>query len=169
MLPLLPSESASLDALATSLGVNSKDLLVLINFESGWNPAAKNAITGARGLIQFMPDTARALGFRDADDLVSQYSTRKAQLDGPVRQYFQKLRPFTGSAQDLFMSVFYPIARKWSLSQPFPAFVQKANPGIMTPLDYVQRAYAVAGLRYAAPIGAGLLVLGVIAYFLFKK
>ena len=169
MLPLMPAESASLDALATSLGVKSKDLLVLINFESGWNPDARNAITVARGLIQFMPDTARSLGFTSADELVEKYPTRQAQLDGPVRQYFQRLKPFSGSAQDLFMSVFYPAARRWSLSTPFPAPVQKSNPGIRTPLDYVQKAYAVAGLRYAAPIGAGLIAIVAILYFVLKK
>lgn len=169
MLPLLPDESASLDALANSLGVRVKDLLVLINFESGWNPAARNPITGARGLIQFMPDTARSLGFNSADDLVEKYPTRKAQLDGPVRQYFERLKPFSGSPQDLFMSVFYPAARRWGLSNQFPAPVQKSNPGIRTPLDYIQHAYAVAGLRYAAPIGAALLLVVVGAYFLLRK
>jgi soluble lytic murein transglycosylase-like protein len=85
MIPLLPSESAALDALANSLGVNSKDLFVLINFESGWSPSARNPVTGARGLIQFMPDTAQGLGYRDADDLVARFPSREAQLNGPVR------------------------------------------------------------------------------------
>jgi hypothetical protein len=169
MLPLSPDESASLEALANSLNVNKKDLLVLINFESSWNPQARNASTGARGLIQFMPSTAKGMGFRDADDLVAQYPTRKAQLDGPVRKYLSALKPYSGTAQNLFMAVFHPDYRNVPITKPFDVDTQHYNPGIKTPLDYIKRAYAVAGLRYAAPIGAGLILLATTAYFLFGK
>ncbi|MFC5846740.1 tape measure protein [Deinococcus petrolearius] len=47
---------------AGRLGVKAGDLLKVMAFESGLNPAARNKQSGASGLIQFMPDTARELG-----------------------------------------------------------------------------------------------------------
>ena len=47
---------------AQEVGCDYKDLLAVMNSESGLNPAAQNKQGGASGLIQFMPATARALG-----------------------------------------------------------------------------------------------------------
>lgn len=47
--------AAATVALADRLGADAYDLANLINFESGWNPAAVNPTSGASGLIQFMP------------------------------------------------------------------------------------------------------------------
>jgi len=58
-------EMTALTDLAKKIGTSTDSLYKLINFESGWNPAARNKISGARGLIQFMPSTARWLGFKD--------------------------------------------------------------------------------------------------------
>lgn len=49
---------------ASKIGVSWQSLYKLINFESGWNPKARNHHSGARGLIQFMPDSARRLGYK---------------------------------------------------------------------------------------------------------
>jgi len=46
---------------ARKVGVHPSDLLGLMASESGLNPQAQNK-SGATGLIQFMPDTARGLG-----------------------------------------------------------------------------------------------------------
>ena len=58
----IPEENALL-ALASKMKVNADSLKKLINFESGWNPLAKNPYSGARGLIQFMPDTAASFDY----------------------------------------------------------------------------------------------------------
>ena len=60
---LSAAEDAALASTAAKLGVAKDSLYKLINFESGWNPQATNRYTGARGLIQFMPKTAKGMGF----------------------------------------------------------------------------------------------------------
>lgn len=47
---------------AKRLNCNYKDLIGLMNSESGLNPRARNKRSRATGLIQFMPSTARELG-----------------------------------------------------------------------------------------------------------
>lgn len=47
---------------AKNLNCNYKDLLAVMNAESGLNPKAVNKYTGATGLIQIMPTTAQQLG-----------------------------------------------------------------------------------------------------------
>lgn len=48
--------------IAKNLNCNYKDLLAIMNSESGLNSKAVNPHGGATGLIQFMPATARSLG-----------------------------------------------------------------------------------------------------------
>lgn len=48
--------------IAKRLNCNYKDLIGLMNSESGLNPKARNKRSRATGLIQFMPATARELG-----------------------------------------------------------------------------------------------------------
>ena len=63
---LLPDEERALQNTATKLGVSRDSLYKLIAHESGWNPLATNPISGARGLIQFVPKTAAGMGFKGA-------------------------------------------------------------------------------------------------------
>lgn len=126
----------TLETVSNKLKVNPAWLWSLIRFESKSNPAARNPITGARGLIQFLHSTARSMGFKDADDLVKKYPTFDKQLKGPVYTYLKKYAPFT-SKQSLYMAVFYPAARFWSSSTYFPANVRTSNPGIDTVQDYI--------------------------------
>lgn len=56
-----PDFNEKLKKIATALGVDAKDLLTVMKFESNVNPSIVNSI-GATGLIQFMPATARNLG-----------------------------------------------------------------------------------------------------------
>jgi Transglycosylase SLT domain len=160
----------ALATLSLDLGVPPDWLRSLIEFESGWNPKATNKITGARGLIQFMPDTARALGFKDADDLVNQYPDAVSQLLNPVRKYFHTApnKPPYPTKQSLFMSVFYPAARSWSIDTVFPDSVRRANPNITTVGDYVN--FVEKRMKPVAKIGIVLLVgaLCVGGYFLYK-
>ncbi|MBM6401945.1 hypothetical protein [Phycicoccus sonneratiae] len=53
------------EQIATKLGCKPEDLMAVMSFETGgsFDPAQRNMAGGsARGLIQFMPDTARGLG-----------------------------------------------------------------------------------------------------------
>lgn len=45
--------------------VDTEYLLTMANIESGFNPDARNKYSGAAGLYQFMPSTAKAYGLRN--------------------------------------------------------------------------------------------------------
>lgn len=115
----------------------------LIEFESGWNPLAKNPYSGARGLIQFTNSTAKWLGYESADDLVEKNSDVNAQLLFPVLAYLSRFKPFK-SEEDFYLSVFYPAARGKGLDYVFPDSVQKLNPNIKTVKDYVNKIKRVS-------------------------
>jgi soluble lytic murein transglycosylase-like protein len=75
-----------------------------------------------------------------ADTIVSKFPTRAAQLKTPVYDYLlreHKRLPYNGTDQDLYMAVFYPAYRRKPVTTAFPSNVQKANPGIKTPQDYI--------------------------------
>jgi len=58
-------KAKSIQSVANRLGINPNDLAQIISFETGgtFDPAQKNLAGGsARGLIQFMPSTAKGLG-----------------------------------------------------------------------------------------------------------
>jgi hypothetical protein len=151
----------SLAITSTALGIPSEWLARLINFESSGNPQARNKISGARGLIQFLHSTAKSLGFADADDLVTRYPDRESQILGPVYKYLKQFAPFP-TEQSLYMAVFYPKARKWPLNQPFPQEVQRVNPGIITVLDYVSRVKKRSSTLSSIPVAKKLLIIAII-------
>jgi hypothetical protein len=129
---------SALDALkifSKKLGVPADNLYRLINFESAWNPAAKNSRSGARGIIQFTNSTAKNLGYASADDLVKKNPSIVDQLS-LVYNYLADFAPFP-TVQSLYMSVFYPAARNWSPEKQFPDIVKKMNPNVNNPGDYV--------------------------------
>lgn len=153
MRKLSPSERMALFDVSQALPVEPRKLAALIDFESRWNPRAKNPLSSARGLLQFMRSTAGDLlsvhdvdhdGDRDSVDLILQYPTVEAQLRGPVLEYLARYAPFP-TDQSLFMAVFYPAARRWPLDRPFPEKVQAANPGIETVGDYVNHVWRRVG------------------------
>lgn len=59
---LTPEFYKRVEEIAKKINCTPADLLAVMNSESGLNANAKNKYTGATGLIQFMPKTARALG-----------------------------------------------------------------------------------------------------------
>jgi soluble lytic murein transglycosylase-like protein len=63
----------------------------IILAESGYNPKAKSK-KGARGLMQLMPATARALGVQDIYD-------PEENIDGGVRYFRSLLDRFDGDVQ----------------------------------------------------------------------
>lgn len=99
-----PDFKNKLQKIANALGVKAHDLLAVFKQESGVNPAAVNRTSGATGLIQFMPDTARKLGTTTQE---------LAQMDGVqqldyVYKYFKMTGVGDGSLGDLYMAVFMP-------------------------------------------------------------
>ena len=70
-----PEFIASVEALAEKRGISTSEIYKVIQGESGFKPTAQNK-SGATGLFQFMPATAKELG----------YSTRDIMKMSPVQQ-----------------------------------------------------------------------------------
>jgi peptidoglycan hydrolase-like protein with peptidoglycan-binding domain len=92
--------------IAADLGTDPNFLMAIMSFETGqtFSPKKKNPASGATGLIQFMPTTAKALG-TSIQKLVQM--TAEEQLD-VVAKY---LAPFKGrmkTLEDAYMAVLFP-------------------------------------------------------------
>lgn len=93
-------------SIADALGVNPNWLMYIMNSESGLNPAAVNRASGATGLIQFMPTTAKWLG--TTTQALGQM-TGLQQLNY-VYNYFKPYAGKLSSGVDLYLMAFYPYA-----------------------------------------------------------
>ena len=97
-------------AISERIGCDYKDLLAVMNSESGLKANARNSNGGATGLIQFMPDTARSLG-TTTDQLAKM--TPVQQLDY-VEKFLEQNKKQAGmdgkklSGADLYSLVFLP-------------------------------------------------------------
>ncbi len=96
------------NTISSELNINPAHLIAVMRFESGFKPCAKNKLSGATGLIQFLESTAKKLKTttKELCDM-----TRLKQLDY-VEKYFlifkHKLRP--NNFGDVAMAVFWPRA-----------------------------------------------------------
>lgn len=100
-----PDFNKKLDKIAGLLGVDSSHLIAIMKMESRMDPAAVNKQSGATGLIQFMPDTARSLG-TSVEALRGMSAVE--QLDY-VYKYFKMVGVKPGmDLGDLYMAVFMP-------------------------------------------------------------
>lgn len=97
--------------IARRLNCNYKNLLGVMQSESSLNPQAVNKSTGATGLIQFMPNTAKELGTTTA---ALKNMSAVQQLDY-VEKYLQKMKKAAGFGQmepisggQLYALVFLP-------------------------------------------------------------
>lgn len=126
-----------INAVANDLGVPAEWLTNLIAFESSFNPQAANPNSSAKGLIQFIDETARSLGYQDSQDLIDTEDTFSKQMYGPVLTYLRRYAPYDDRGE-LYMAVFYPAYRNRPPESEFPQYVQDVNPGIVTIADYVQ-------------------------------
>lgn len=91
---------------AKNLGISPADLMAVMHFESGMNPKAVNPYSGASGLIQFMPATAKGLG-------TSVESIRRMGIDSQLHYVYKYLLPYKGRMKDLadvYLAVFFPAA-----------------------------------------------------------
>lgn len=173
----MSTRAALVQELATALRINNPAWLdALINFESRWNPAAYNKISGATGLIQFMPRTMKDLGLIPADlaaripktgtvpealkaecktAFLARYPTIESQMRGPVKKYLAQYAPYP-SEQSLYMAVFYPAFRNVAPDTAFSASVRAQNPGIDTVQDYVNYVRRRAGGILPSTAGLGI-------------
>jgi len=104
-----PEFNDKLNKIGQKLGVDPKDLMRIMQFETGgtMSPSQKSGTSKAVGLIEFMPDTATALGTTTQD--LAQMSAVE-QLDYVYRFYkMNGVRPGMGVG-DLYMLTFMPAA-----------------------------------------------------------
>lgn len=183
MTSLSPAESHAAYSLASALRVDDPQWLIdLINFESGWNPTASNPVSSAKGLIQFMDSTARGMGYASSQDLISKHPDIPSQLEGPVYEYLKPYSPF-GTETSLYLSVFFPAARKYPPNTPFKEIYQdlygsgwesrynnfiNSNPGILTPQHYINYVKKKPIVRVAIKTGIGLLT-ALLLYALYRN
>jgi hypothetical protein len=150
------SDLQELMKLTDKYGIPFEWMVNLINNESAgtFNPAITNSI-GATGIIQFMTKIGgKTMSYAKADgsDAVTTSELRKMSfseqldyLDGFLKRNLKKHLtaqgkiPNTFTQGDIFMTIFYPV----SVGKPnyqFPDSVSRANAGIRTPMDYVEKA-----------------------------
>ena len=145
--PGADSVASDLVALAAQLGTDPAWLANVIQFESRWNPAARNRLSGASGLIQFMPATAKGLG-TTTDAIRGMSAAQQLPL---IARYFSRFAGRLHTQEDVFMAVFYPVAVGQGPSYRFAARVTASNPGIFTAGDYTRKALKVARIPVSSP------------------
>jgi Transglycosylase SLT domain len=96
------------EKIAADLETDPNFLMAIMSFESGhtFSPKKKNPVSGATGLIQFMPKTASGLG--TSIQKLEKMSAEE-QLD-VVAQYFQPFRGKLMTLEDAYMAVLFPKA-----------------------------------------------------------
>jgi len=100
------NEQTQIDIVAHLLNIKPIWLENVMWIESRLNPQAVNKVSGATGLIQFMPTTARALG-TTTDEL------RAMDFEEQMQYVYLYLKPYAGKMQsqvDVYLAVFFPSA-----------------------------------------------------------
>ena len=94
--------------IARRLEMDPNHLMLIMSFESAasFSPSKRNPKSGATGLIQFLPSTARAMG-TTVERLAAM--TAEDQLD-VVERYFQRYAGRLKTLQDAYMVVLWPAA-----------------------------------------------------------
>ena len=95
--------------MAGRLGISEADLMAVMSFETGgtFNPSIPNAAgSGATGLIQFMPSTARGLG--TTTEALARMS--RAEQMQYVEKYLSNKGVRGGNLSDVYMAVLFPAA-----------------------------------------------------------
>src|SRR5665213_1348915 len=115
--------SEKLNQIRQDVGMNPRDLLLVMYLESGVDSTQKNHVSGkAVGLIQFLPKTLEGLGVpKDQINNFNQVPAVK-QLDY-VKKYIQNQMSYAGrnfkSAPEYYVANFYPKSlTKWHGQDP---------------------------------------------------
>lgn len=100
--------TSALNRVANQLGMDPAWLMAIVDFETGgtFSTSVKNPVSGATGLIQFMPSTAARLG-TTTDQLARMSPDEQAQY---VYRYFQPYAGRIASLEDAYMAVLWPAA-----------------------------------------------------------
>lgn len=96
-----PAFLREVNAMAERLGTRPEFLLAVMSFESGLSPTAVNRLSGATGLIQFLPSTARGLGTSTS---ALRNMTAMEQLRF-VEKYFQPFKGRLGTLEATYTAV----------------------------------------------------------------
>jgi hypothetical protein len=87
-----------------ALNVPASWLMIVMFFESSLNHKAVNPTTGASGLIQFMPATARELG-TTVEAIRQMTNVQQMEL---VQRYLKRYASRIHTFADLYCAIFYP-------------------------------------------------------------
>lgn len=115
---LSPTFIKKLDQVSERLGMNPRDLLLVMYMESGVSAGAINPHGNATGLIQFMPQTLKGLGL--SKDQIKNFHNTSAedQLDLVEKYIKGKGRQFK-SATEYYVANFFPASlSRWTGSSP---------------------------------------------------
>lgn len=97
---------AELARMAARLNLDPSYLAAVMEHESGFNPAAVNKFAGATGIIQFMPNTAHALGTSVLDLVQMSAAQQLKYVELFFRPYAAKMRQDVPG--DYLMATFMP-------------------------------------------------------------
>lgn len=110
--PVKLSTLHSIKTQADAAGVNGDALTKIIRFESGGRPDAKNAQSGATGLIQWMPEVFKAMGKPAGYENVRHEDLKDLSAEEQVPlvlQYFkEKGLPPNADVGDMYLAVAAP-------------------------------------------------------------
>ena len=118
--------------ISRDLNINPNWLMAVMNSESKLQPNIFNyAGSGAVGLIQFMPSTARDLGTTTTQlaqmSNIEQLDWVKKYIEMQIRNFkIDKIRDY----DDMYLIVFYPKAIGESNDWSFPSYVYSQNAGM---------------------------------------
>lgn len=114
MTTLGPKFWNKLSQVSSSLEMDPKDLLAVMYFESGLNPASNKGLGKATGLIQFMGSTLTGMGYKGTTDDFKELEAED-QLDY-VEKYVRSQMSYKGSpfksATQYYVANFWPAALK---------------------------------------------------------
>lgn len=117
--------------IAGKLDIDPNWLMVVMNIESGFNHKATNGISGATGLIQFLPDTAWALFNKSVGSIRAMSNIQQLDL---VYKYYEPYKDYITNIEDLYLVTLYPNAdgeHAGTLDKPgkwkFPDNIYRAN------------------------------------------
>jgi len=97
---------SKINSVASNLNIDPNWLMLVMNFESRLNPRAVNPISGATGLIQFMPATAISLGTTVAQLKQMPFEDQLYY----VEKYYTTWKSRISSFIDLYLATFFPKA-----------------------------------------------------------
>lgn len=140
-------------ALSARLGIPPEWLIAVMGFETGgtYSPSKRNPSSGATGLIQFMPSTARGLG-TSTGALAKMSQSQQLKF---VEKYLSPYKGRFNSLEDLYMSVLMPTGVGKGPNYKLPGWAYRQNSGLDINKDgAISAAEATSKVRDYLPKGA---------------